>query len=97
MAKKNKNGIIDEYAYIEINKRKRLVATLSFLGITAGIMLILVEQKQLELNWVASVPGVTLIGLCSLLVPLSEKWVYKPWQKSPQKYEATKISKVYKY
>ena len=93
----NQNREIDEYAYIEINKRKRFLINLSFIGITLGIMFIIFEQYYFELPWVASVPAICLIGACSLLVPISEKWVYKPWQKTAQKYEATKTSRIYKY
>jgi hypothetical protein len=88
---------IDEYAYLEINKRKKLIVNLAFIAITLGIMFILFEQMYLELHWVASVPGVLLIGSGALIVPISERWIYKPWQKTAQRYESTKISRVYKY
>ena len=94
----NKNGSdIDQYAHLEINKRKRFIANLTLFAMTTGITIILFKQFQLELPWAASVPGILLIGASCLIVPLSERWIYKPWQKTAQKVESTRKSKVYKF
>ena len=89
--------MIDQYAYIEINKRKKFFGLLAFIGITFGMGVVIFEQIFLGFPWVVSVPPICLIGASVLLVPIAEKWVYRPWQKTAQRNEATKIDRIYKY
>ena len=95
MAKKKE--MIDKYAYIEINKRMKFLGFLAFIGITFGIGVVIFEQIFLGFPWVVSVPPIFLIGASALMVPVAERWVYRPWQKTAQRNEATKIDRIYKY
>lgn len=86
---------VDQYAYVEINKRKRLYVYIGLI-VSCGIYgLFMFEKMKLELTWTTIVVPTLIVGFLSTLIPMEERWIYKPWQKAPQKNEATKLTKPY--
>lgn len=102
MAKKGKDGIkkeapkktatkIDEYAHIEINKRRAWLIKMAFMASFAYFALLFYQLMSLDQNWLTKLPAVLIAGVLIALIPLAERWIYKPWQKTPQRNEASKM------
>jgi hypothetical protein len=81
--------IAEDYFYskILVNKNKR---TSLFVGVTFFFVLftfILFANINLSQSWTLIVGPIMLCAAAIVLIPISEEWVYKPWQVNPQKYE----------
>lgn len=95
--KKKKKPIVDEYAHIEINKNQRFIVRLAFIGFFAAFCSIIFVQMQSGLQWWVNLPFILLVGFSTLVISSSESWVYRPWQKTAQRVESTRVHKAYKY
>jgi len=86
-ANKKEVPIDSFYSSIEINKNKRTslaVGVLFFFLVFTSILFANISLKQ---DWALIVGPVLLCGGALVLIPMSEKWIYKPWQVKPQQYE----------
>lgn len=95
--RKNSKNIVDEYAHIQIDKRQRMFVRAYFVMLCAVFCALIFYQMRHGLNWSVNVPTIIIAGLTTLIVQSSENWVYKPWQKTAQRVETTKVHKVYKF
>lgn len=94
MAEKNKaegeaSVVSDDFYYprIQVNKNKRTSMMVGFCFFLVIFTFILFANISLSQSWTVVVGPILLCASAIVLIPLSEEWIYRPWQINPQKYE----------
>lgn len=75
------------YSYLLINKAQRGGLTLLMLGTLPVIWFFISGSVFLNQSWLTIVIPVILACLPLAFYPMSETWIYRPWQSKPRKYE----------
>ena len=82
MAEKNKY-----YSHLIVNKKSRF-SLFIIVGVTTVITgYILANAINANITWTALLIPIAIIGTGLIAYPMTEHWVYEPWQNAPQKYE----------
>lgn len=78
----------DFHAKLLINKQtRRMLAFFSFLAFICICTLVLYHIRTPTTSWSNISLPIIGIGLLLTLIPLSEEWIYRPWQHSARQYE----------
>lgn len=75
------------YSHLLINKTKRAGLILLVSSVFILLVITISENILSQRSWDYLLVPVFLLGLPLIFFPSVEKWVYRPWQAKPQKYE----------
>lgn len=75
------------YSYLFVDRIKRIALYFVLIVTLIELNLYLFWSIFNQKHWLLIMPIAILIPSFLILVPLSEWWVYKPWQKSVQRCE----------
>jgi hypothetical protein len=75
------------YSKIIVYRSRRMFLGLMVLSMTILFTVILVKNSGNGYAWHVFALPFSALGLCFLLVPMTEEWEYKPWQSKARKIE----------
>lgn len=77
----------DFYVKMSINKNFRGLLWSTCTAVFILLLMLIAHAIRNKLPWQAVAGPVSLLGFLTLLAPLSEEWLYRPWQAAPRQYE----------
>jgi hypothetical protein len=75
------------YSKLLISKKKRFTLMLFCSAALIGVAYLIAVSIVSGNSWLRVMAPISLIGLVLISLPLTETWLYEPWQNAPQRYE----------
>jgi hypothetical protein len=75
------------YSYLLVNKTKLYSLGVLVSGLIVALSSFIFANMIYEVHWGLYAFPAILISAIVMLAPVSEDWVYKPWQRYPQQVE----------